>query len=183
MAPPPIIPLEPDDFHFDEIEATEPMTHYVPGGYHPIVVGDILGPSSERQYRIVHKLGWGGFSTVWLAQRRDSIQTFVVVKVSMAEDGTDLTREAAMPPKAQTNDGAHVPTLVDSFTLQGPNGTHAVLVTDIVVSMSSMLDHDRNPRPFWRKNAAHGLTGFSELTCNRNCSRRCTVSFFYKGYC
>ena len=53
-----------DDFHFSEIHQTEPMTLYLPGGYHPIVVGDILGPSSEPQYRIVHKLGWGAYSTV-----------------------------------------------------------------------------------------------------------------------
>ena len=82
------------------------MTHYVPSGCHPIVVGDVIGPCSERQYRIVHKLGWGAFSTVWLAQKRDSSQSFVVVKVSMAEDGIDLTREAAMLAKAQTDDGA-----------------------------------------------------------------------------
>lgn len=65
----PISPiLTPGDFHFSSME-TEDMTRYVPGGYHPIVIGDILSPSSKesksgaRQYRIVHKLGfgsWGG---------------------------------------------------------------------------------------------------------------------------
>ena len=46
-----------------------------------------------------------------------------------------------------------------SFTLRGPNGTHVVLVTDIVVCVSSMLYLDnRNRGPFWNKNAAHGLT-------------------------
>ena len=88
-----IAQLTGDDFHFSEIHQTEPMTLYLPGGYHPIVVGDILGPSSEPQYRIVHKLGWGAYSTVWLAQKRDSTQAFVSVKVSTADDGTtDLTR-------------------------------------------------------------------------------------------
>jgi len=54
---PSIAPLESDDLHFCDMEETEPMTQYLPGGYHPIIVGDILGPSSERQYRIMHKLG------------------------------------------------------------------------------------------------------------------------------
>ena len=63
-----------------------------------------------------------------------------------------------MLAKAQTEDGAHVPTLLDNFTLRGPNGTDVVLVTDIVVSMSSMLSLNRKRGPFWRKNAAHGLT-------------------------
>jgi len=154
---PSIAPLEADDLHFYDMEETEPITRYFPGGYHPIVVGDILGPSSERQYRIMHKLGWGGYSTVWLAQKTDSSRAFFAVKVTTAEDGIDQTREAAMLAKAQTKDGAHILTLLDSFTLQGPNGTHAVLVTDIVVPMSLLLFHDRTPRPLWRKNAAHGL--------------------------
>ena len=144
-----IAQLTGDDFHFSEIHQTEPMTLYLPGGYHPIVVGDILGPSSEPQYRIVHKLGWGAYSTVWLAQKRDSSQAFVSVKVSTADDGTtDLTREVDMLAKAQTEDGAHAPTLLDTFTLRGPNGTHVVLVTDIVVSMSSMLSLNRKRGPF-----------------------------------
>ena len=154
---PSIAPLEADDLHFYDMEETEPITRYFPGGYHPIVVGDILGPSSERQYRIMHKLGWGGYSTVWLAQKTGSSRAFFAVKVTTAEDGIDQTREAAMLAKAQTKDGAHILTLLDSFTLQGPNGTHAVLVTDIVVPMSLLLFHDRTPRPLWRKNAAHGL--------------------------
>lgn len=62
-----------------------------------------------------------------------------------------------MLAKAQTEDGAHVLTLLDSFTLQGPNGTHFVLVT-IVVSMSSMLFRNCNPGSFWCRNAAYGLT-------------------------
>ena len=93
-----------DDFHFSEIHQTEPMTLYLPGGYHPIVVGDILGPSSERQYRIMHKLGWGAYSTVWLAQKRDSSQVFVSVKVSTADDGTtDLTREVDGPNRGRSS--------------------------------------------------------------------------------
>ena len=102
----------------------------------------------------MHKLGWGAYSTVWLAQKRDSSQAFISVKVT---DSVDPTREAAMLAKAQTEDGAHVLTLLDSFTLRGPNGTHFVLVT-IVVSMSSMLFRNCNPGSFWCRNAAYGLT-------------------------
>jgi hypothetical protein len=78
---------------------TEPITLYFPRGYHPI---DILGPFSEtesRQYRIMQKLGWGAFSTVWLAQMTDSSQAFVSVKVTTADDDIDLTKEATMLAK------------------------------------------------------------------------------------
>jgi hypothetical protein len=33
-------------------------------GYHPVMVGDML----KDRYHIVDKLGFGGYSTVWLAQ-------------------------------------------------------------------------------------------------------------------
>jgi len=44
-----IAPLEADYLHYYEMEQTEAMTLYFSGSYHPIVVGEILGPCSERQ--------------------------------------------------------------------------------------------------------------------------------------
>ena len=157
-------PLGLDDFHFDSMDTTEDITYYFPGGYHPIVIGDVLSPSGEnsesgsRQYRIMHKLGYGSYSTVWLAQKTDSSETFVAVKVAMAED--DLTREVAMlkaASKFQTNDGrpSHFLNILDYFTLHGPNGSHFVLVTEIVVSLSSLLSL-KCPQ-LWHKTVAHGL--------------------------
>jgi hypothetical protein len=43
----------------------EKISQYRPGGYHPVSLGDTI---KENRYKIVHKLGWGGFSTVWLAR-------------------------------------------------------------------------------------------------------------------
>lgn len=37
---------------------------YHPGSYHPVVVRDVL---RDGQYKILRKLGYGSFSTVWLA--------------------------------------------------------------------------------------------------------------------
>lgn len=48
----------------DEVEAeAEPRERYEQGLYYPVQIGDIL----DSKYRIEHKLGWGGYSTVWLA--------------------------------------------------------------------------------------------------------------------
>lgn len=41
----------------------EGLKDYRRGGYHPVEVGDIY----KGRYRIEAKLGWGHFSTVWLA--------------------------------------------------------------------------------------------------------------------
>lgn len=43
----------------------EPLHRYKKGGYHPTGLGDLL---KDGRYKILHKLGWGGYSTVWAAR-------------------------------------------------------------------------------------------------------------------
>lgn len=52
-----------------EIDA-EPLRRYKPGGYHPIHLGDSL---ESGRYQILHKIGWGGYATVWLAKDHRSV--------------------------------------------------------------------------------------------------------------
>ena len=71
MASPPITPPEvvpsPDrseNWRFDEPgTACEWGESYHPGGYHPVNVGDKF----NDRYQVIRKLGYGSFSTVWLA--------------------------------------------------------------------------------------------------------------------
>lgn len=46
-------------------EEEEDWEDYVKGGYHPVHIGDAF---SDGRYIVVRKLGWGHFSTVWLAK-------------------------------------------------------------------------------------------------------------------
>ena len=46
-------------------EDEEDWEDYVKGGYHPVHIGDTF---SDGRYTVVRKLGWGHFSTVWLAK-------------------------------------------------------------------------------------------------------------------
>lgn len=48
-------------------DEAEPVERYRKGTYYPVSIGEVL---AER-YRIQHKLGWGGFSTVWMAYDMD----------------------------------------------------------------------------------------------------------------
>ena len=42
----------------------ENRDRYVPGGYHPVYLNEIF----NKRYQVVQKLGYGLYSTVWLAK-------------------------------------------------------------------------------------------------------------------
>ena len=46
-------------------EDEEDFEDYCKGGYHPVKIGDTF---NDGRYTVVRKLGWGHFSTVWLAK-------------------------------------------------------------------------------------------------------------------
>lgn len=116
------------DFEYQYIEGVEKLEQYRPGGYHPVLIGDVL---SDR-YRVVHKLGYGTFSTVWLAldKRRSS---YVAVKISTADS---YSREAnalqAVVDHSSNYDHSGkemIPVIQDQFEICGPNGCHKCYVT------------------------------------------------------
>ncbi|KAK0437371.1 hypothetical protein EV421DRAFT_1681420, partial [Armillaria borealis] len=47
----------------------ENKNRYRPGGYHPTRVGDEY---ARGRYTITGKLGWGEYSTVWLARDNEA---------------------------------------------------------------------------------------------------------------
>lgn len=50
------------------LHTQESFSKYRPGGYHPVNLGDAF---KNNRYEVHHKLGWGVFSTVWLAFDRE----------------------------------------------------------------------------------------------------------------
>lgn len=52
-------------YQITKLWGEEKLSRYQPGGYQPVHLGDTF---HEGRYKVVHKLGWGGFSTVWLAR-------------------------------------------------------------------------------------------------------------------
>jgi serine/threonine-protein kinase SRPK3 len=107
----------------DWVEGAEELDLYAPGGYHPVNLGDVL----HERYRIMDKLGFGGYSTVWLA--RDIVQEhYVAVKVCQAHppsNETKILRDLSVASSPIHPGQKSVPALLDEFTLHGPNGTHA----------------------------------------------------------
>ncbi|CAI7577538.1 unnamed protein product [Penicillium discolor] len=109
--------------HISPVDA-EPLHRYRQGGYHPVTLGECL---KSGRYKLLHKLGWGGYSTV------DDV--YVAVKITVAEtchiaqkrELETLKKLAFRHPRLK-----HTVYLLDNFDLKGPNGSHNCLVYDLV---------------------------------------------------
>jgi serine/threonine-protein kinase SRPK3 len=113
----------------DDVENLEA---YRPGGYHPIKLGDEY---CQGRYRIVHKLGYGAFSTVWLA-RDSAADIYVSLKVVTAT-ASERSSESQVLEIIHQNNPLHpgrmfVSSLLNDFSIRGPNGNHRCLVTEIL---------------------------------------------------
>ncbi|KAL9052563.1 MAG: hypothetical protein Q9162_005311 [Coniocarpon cinnabarinum] len=118
---------------------------YKPGGFHPIDLGDTL---NGGRYKIVRKLGYGSFSTVWLAQdQRTTEQKFAAIKVGAATADDEFNYELSTYTRVQQplgtgeyTSGTGLVKLIDDFVEEGVNGKHQCLVFDVMgPSLSSLL--------------------------------------------
>jgi serine/threonine-protein kinase SRPK3 len=118
-------------YQLPRLDKVEDVEKYREGGFHPIYLGDSL---NQRRYKVLHKLGYGGFSTVWLARDEDS-QKLVSLKVlSAAASRNDdegkvlqyLDRHAG--PRLGHN---NLISVSDAFTIEGPNGLHRCHVSRV----------------------------------------------------
>ncbi|KAF3481253.1 Srpk [Arthroderma uncinatum] len=114
---------------YEPLEGVERLENYRPGGYHPIQIGDHF----HDRYRVVHKLGHGSYSTAWLA-RDERFNKYVAVKVCTADANpkeVDTISTLTRPDYPSVNHLGRmmVPSILDRFTIHGPNGNHACHVT------------------------------------------------------
>ncbi|KIM47136.1 hypothetical protein M413DRAFT_23398 [Hebeloma cylindrosporum] len=122
-----------------EGEDVEDPECYIIGGFHPIILGDVLtAHCPPRQYRILHKLGRGAYATVWLAETLHlPSQRYVALKVCAAN--ADSEHELKIFRHIPHDDSPHVIQLLDSFSVQGPNGSHAIFVHDVVGKPTALM--------------------------------------------
>ncbi|TRX88294.1 hypothetical protein FHL15_010798 [Xylaria flabelliformis] len=116
----------------------EDLENYTAGGFHPVNLGDTF---QGGRYTIRHKLGYGGYSTAWLAYDKDAMR-WVSIKVKSAAASTeDLDQDREISALKQLErryiELAHRGTmpfarLLDCFHHTGPNGTHNCLVTELL---------------------------------------------------
>jgi len=148
-----------------------------------------FGEIYNGRYRVLAKLGWGHFSTVWLAQDM-SYQRFVAMKVQKsaqhyqeaAYDEIELLAEAAKRGTLREWDAACrgalrdvLPTfpftgvvqLIDYFEHYGPNGKHVCMVFETmgpnVLALIKRYNFKGIPLHIVRKVATHTLIGLDYL--------------------
>ncbi|WEW59216.1 hypothetical protein PRK78_004685 [Emydomyces testavorans] len=114
-------------FKYMPLEDVEKLEQYRPGGFHPVTIGDTL----HGRYRIIHKLGFGAYSTTWLA--RDQIASkYVAIKVTVAagnpRESSILCQLHAVSNETHPGRTLIMP-MLDEFVLEGPNGAHQCFVT------------------------------------------------------
>ncbi|OGM49926.1 hypothetical protein ABOM_001472 [Aspergillus bombycis] len=110
----------------------EQLSRYRPGGYHPVCLGDTF---KNGRYEIHHKLGWGGFSTVWLANDKEKNRwvSLKVLKADTSQGSQELHNLQLLEKRSQGRlPSKYIVPLLDSFTHQGPNGTHQCLVFELL---------------------------------------------------
>lgn len=118
--------LEGDDCP-SEVEKLE---RYTQGGYHPVAIGDLLGDGGR--FRVVHKLGFGGFATVWLCHDR-ATSKWRAVKIMAAEASTPECPDLRALELFGDADAAvlaanHIQLPLEHFWTAGPNGRHLCFV-------------------------------------------------------
>ncbi|TQS37795.1 hypothetical protein Golomagni_01719, partial [Golovinomyces magnicellulatus] len=141
---------------------------YCVGGYHPIILGDLF---KNGRYKVLHKLGWGGFSTVWAAKDLEK-QEYVALKVSVAKIHDKSKEIKVLRTLANLNSeetgSRHVMKLLDHFQIAGPNGRHQCLVLEFlgpnVSDVREMyFDDERFPAALAKNIAQQALAGLEYL--------------------
>ncbi|KAH9895540.1 protein kinase-like domain-containing protein [Xylariomycetidae sp. FL2044] len=96
-------------------------------GYHPITIGQHL----NGRYRVVHKLGYGAYSTTWLA-RDEQTAKYIAVKVGTADSSRAefdvLTQITESNRRCSPHAGKLILPVLDRFDISGPNGIHPCLL-------------------------------------------------------
>ncbi|MCJ1388327.1 hypothetical protein MMC18_001173 [Xylographa bjoerkii] len=125
------------------MSSAEYVENYKPGGLHPVHLGDVF----KQRYRVCRKLGFGSWSTVWLA-RDLSENRYVSLKIGKAASKDYELHEINTLRSIAKADSSHpgfkhIQKLLDAFEHEGPNGLHTCLVFEPLGRSFELLTTDQ----------------------------------------
>ncbi|CAL5212210.1 unnamed protein product [Lathyrus oleraceus] len=146
----------------------EGTQHYRRGGYHAVRVGDTF---NNGCYVVQDKLGWGHFSTVWLAW--DTLKSrYVALKIQKSaqhytEAAMDEIKILKQIEEGDPDDKKCVVKLLDHFNHSGPNGLHVCMVFeflgDNLLTLIKYSDYRGVPLSMVKEICFHILVGLDYL--------------------
>lgn len=117
----------------EESDDLEDFKDYKKGGYHPVSVGESF---NNGRYGVLSKLGWGHFSTVWLAWDREKACAVTLKVQKSAQRYSEAARDEVelLRTVAASKGVAHrcLVLLTDSFQHRGPHGSHHVMTFEVL---------------------------------------------------
>ena len=126
--------IDGGDYEDTENDDAEPNEDYVVGGYHRVMIGDIY----DNRYRVVRKLGWGVYSTVWQCYdvRREreialKIQKSAPEYTNAAMNEIEILENIRRQTLADEIH-SHVVELEEHFYFQGSHGKHVCMVFELL---------------------------------------------------
>ncbi|CAK9320131.1 unnamed protein product [Citrullus colocynthis] len=160
-----------EEHHTDTSDYTsedEGSEDYRRGGYHAVRIGDTF---KNGRYVVQSKLGWGHFSTVWLAWDTQSPR-YVALKVQKsaqhyteaAMDEITILKQIA---EGDPDDKKCVVKLLDHFKHSGPNGQHVCMIFeylgDNLLTLIKYTDYRGLPIHMVKEICFHILVGLDYL--------------------
>ncbi|AIO00576.1 serine/threonine-protein kinase, putative [Leishmania panamensis] len=147
--------------------ANEPSREYRKGGYHHVVIGEVY----NDRYRVVKKLGWGYFSTVWLVwdYLKERYQAMKIQKsaASYSEAAYDEIKLLTEIMEADPHKTRCCARLNDYFKHTGPNGTHVCMLFDVygenLLSLMERYEYRGIPLPIVKCIARQVLIGLDHI--------------------
>ncbi|KAF3779519.1 Serine/threonine-protein kinase [Nymphaea thermarum] len=136
---------EEEDDDDEEEEEEEDREEYRKGGYHFVLPGDQFFGS---RYVAQKKLGWGNFSTVWLAYDTET-KKFVALKIQKSAQNFTVAALEEIEILRAISDGdpkgsKGVVKLLHHFNHTGPNGSHVCMVFELLgESLLKLLRYNR----------------------------------------
>uniref|UniRef100_A0A8C0UVG4 non-specific serine/threonine protein kinase n=1 Tax=Cyanistes caeruleus TaxID=156563 RepID=A0A8C0UVG4_CYACU len=128
------LPEQEEEILGSDDDEQEDPNDYCKGGYHLVKIGDLF----NGRYHVIRKLGWGHFSTVWLAWDIQG-RRFVAMKVvKSAEHYTETALDEIKLLKSVRNSDPNDPSkervvqLLDDFKISGVNGSHICMVFEVL---------------------------------------------------